>query len=158
VRTFSISCRSGESLKVSLRCNCNPKACQIRLIAIRLSPVPWLTACAPVGLAAWGAIQSLNHGLFDLLMFDLARRSWSRFIIQPLQTSPQKARPPLAHHAKRAANYFATGVSGSRPKPPERAEPAGRPRCATDSRRPCSSSVKLKGLRWASGSHLSLPS
>src|SRR5215831_16929792 len=38
-RTFSMSCGSGDSLKVSLRCGCNPKACQIRLTVIRLSPV-----------------------------------------------------------------------------------------------------------------------
>jgi len=38
-RTFSISNGSGDSLQVSVRCGCNPKACQIRLMVIRLSPV-----------------------------------------------------------------------------------------------------------------------
>jgi len=30
---------SGDSLNVSARCGCSPKACQIRLIVIRLSPL-----------------------------------------------------------------------------------------------------------------------
>jgi hypothetical protein len=37
--TFSISHGSGDSLNVSVRCGYRPKACQIRLIVIRLSPV-----------------------------------------------------------------------------------------------------------------------
>ena len=38
-RTFSISNGSGESLNVSVRCGCNPKARQMRLMVIRLNPV-----------------------------------------------------------------------------------------------------------------------
>ena len=38
-RTFSISNGSGDSLKLSVRCGCNPNARQIRLMAMRLSPV-----------------------------------------------------------------------------------------------------------------------
>ena len=38
-RTLSINCGSGDSLNVSVRCGCKPKACQIRLMVMRLSPV-----------------------------------------------------------------------------------------------------------------------
>ena len=38
-RTFSINSGSGDSLNVSVRCGCRPKACQMRLIVMRLKPV-----------------------------------------------------------------------------------------------------------------------
>src|SRR2546428_3603080 len=41
-RIFSMNSGSGDSLKVSLRCGCRPKARQMRLMVMRLSPV----ACA----------------------------------------------------------------------------------------------------------------
>src|SRR5436305_38582 len=38
-RTFSTNCGSLENLKFSTRCGCNPKACQIRTMAVCDSPV-----------------------------------------------------------------------------------------------------------------------
>ena len=38
-RTFGMSSGSFESLNVSLRCGCSPKACQMREIVLRLKPV-----------------------------------------------------------------------------------------------------------------------
>jgi hypothetical protein len=37
-RTFSMNSGSFDNLKVSLRCGCSAKACQIRLTVLRLSP------------------------------------------------------------------------------------------------------------------------
>ena len=51
-RTLSISNGSGDSLKHSVRCGCNPNARQIRLIVDRVSPLAVAAAEAPVGRAA----------------------------------------------------------------------------------------------------------
>lgn len=67
LRTLSIHCGSGDSLNVSVRYGCKPKACQIRLMVMRLSPValakPRVDQCVS---PRWCAFQGLDHNLLDL--------------------------------------------------------------------------------------------
>ena len=66
-RTFSINSGSGDSLNVSLRCGCNPKARQIRLIVMRLKPGGLRHAArAPVRRAARRRLQRADHHVLDL--------------------------------------------------------------------------------------------
>jgi hypothetical protein len=47
-RTFSTNCGSGESLKVSARCGCNPKVFQMRWIVVWDNPTSFAMArCDP---------------------------------------------------------------------------------------------------------------
>src|SRR5215471_9830528 len=67
-------------------------------------------AGAPVRLPAGRTLQCLDYDLLNLLVADLARRTWPGFVIQPLQTSLQKTGTPLPDHPFRATEFLSRGL------------------------------------------------
>src|SRR5215471_15616896 len=63
-------------------------------------------ARTPVSLTTRCAFQRLNDDLFDLLVTDLPRASWSRLIMKPVNPRLQKPRSPFPNHARRTPQLF----------------------------------------------------
>src|SRR5262249_53582417 len=97
-RTFSTNWGSLENLKFSTRCGCNPKACQMRTMAVCDSPVSAaIKSTAPVRAVLRHQFQCLGHHFFDLLVGNRARRPGPWLIQQPFQAFHAKALPPLTN-------------------------------------------------------------
>src|SRR5215217_7924346 len=96
-RTLSTNSGSVDSLNVSARCGCSPKAVQIRRIVVcEKAGRTCHRADRPVGRVSWPRAQRpLNHG-GDLLIVDRPGTSWSGFVQQALDTIPQEAPAPFA--------------------------------------------------------------
>ena len=110
-RTLSTSHGSGDSLNVSVRCGCNPKARQIRLMVALLRPVA-LGARAPVGGAPRGRFQSAHHHILDLCVVDATRGARPRFVGQAGDPVGQESGAPLADRGRR--HVQALGDAGRR--------------------------------------------
>ena len=54
----------------------------------------------------WSRLQRLRHDLLDLLVADLARGSWPRFIVQTFHSLRDKATSPLAHRGPHRVHLF----------------------------------------------------
>jgi hypothetical protein len=52
----------------------------------------------------------LDYDLLNLIVANLARRTWSRFVIQPFQTTLQETGAPLTDHPFRAAEFLSRGL------------------------------------------------
>jgi hypothetical protein len=106
-----MSSGSGESLKLSLRCGCKPKACRIRLMVRRLSLVALASSRVLQCVCPRGVLSRvLNHHLLDLVIADCARSSGARLVVKPFQPSSQEAATPLAAHTLRAAHLLRHGL------------------------------------------------
>src|SRR6516225_5352768 len=96
-RALSTNGGAVDSLKVSRRCGCSPKARQMRstlevempLCRAILRVLQWVAPARP-------ALQRLHNDMFDLGIVDRARSAWSRFVEQPVEAALDKAPTPLA--------------------------------------------------------------
>ncbi len=93
-RTMSTNSGSLDSLKVWLRCGCNPKAFHIRRIVICEKPVS--AAIDRIYQCVAGAQRALDHGR-NLIVADRARPAGARFVEQPVNAIGQKTLAPFAH-------------------------------------------------------------
>src|SRR5437660_1837835 len=100
--TFSTNCGSLENLKFSTRCGCNPKACQIRTMAVCDSPVfPAISR-----LLQWVLLSGIDSSVWVMTSSTSAfgnqsRGARSRFVQQPFQPTHPKAFPPLTRRRSR---------------------------------------------------------
>ena len=95
-RTLSTNSGSVDSLKVSTRCGCSPKAPNAPHARGRDTAVPRHAAGAPVRGCGRPALQRLHDDTFDLGVVDRARRARPRFVEQPVEAALDKAPAPLA--------------------------------------------------------------
>src|SRR6516164_4682363 len=96
-RTLSTNRGSVDSLRVSRRCGCSPKARQMRpTLEVEMPLVPRHAAGAPVRGSGRPALQRLHDDILDLGVVDRARRARPRFVEQPVEAALDKAPAPLA--------------------------------------------------------------
>src|SRR5579863_2934673 len=96
-RTFSMNCGSVDSLKVSLRWGCKPKARQIA--ADRTLGQPGALSerpRAPMRSVRRGGFQRQGQHALDGGIGDASRRAWTRFVEQSSQPVTDKPLSPLA--------------------------------------------------------------
>ena len=92
-RTFSINCGSVDSLNVSVRCGCRPKAFQIRCTALaRHARRRRHRANAPVRGIPRRGFQRLDHHRLDLVIGDAPRCATARLV----QQTPRHLQPRTA--------------------------------------------------------------
>ena len=95
-RTFSTNNGSDESLKVSTRCGCSPKACQMRLRSRARGRSLWPWSAGSSALRLSEAFQRLADRGCDLIVADLARRARARLVVEAIHPALREAIAPCA--------------------------------------------------------------
>ena len=140
-RTLSINCGSGESLNVSVRCGCKPKACQIRLMVMRLSPVALARPRVDQCVSPRGVLSNVRITTCSTCASLIgARRPRPWFVIQRFQTRLSKTERATCRPCSPSSATYGPTVLFSNPSahaiPPALAAPESdwlRARCASDS-------------------------
>ena len=117
-RTLGISNGSGDSLNVSVRCGCRPKACHTRLIVMWLKPVAFAISRVLQCVAPRGVVSSVRTITSSIACPDPAGRPGTRFVEQASHAVGHEARPPLAdrrgRHPQAARHHRVVAPLGAR--------------------------------------------
>src|SRR5215469_15588711 len=96
-RTLSTNIGSLDSLKVSRRCGCSPKARQMRPTLEVEMPLCRAMLRTPMRGIRWLTLQRLHDDALDFAVVDLARDARSRLVEQPAEPVLDKTLAPFAH-------------------------------------------------------------
>ena len=96
----------GDSLKVSSRCGCRPKARQIRCTLEVESPLALALPREDQWVASLGALSSVLTITASMRILDRPRRSRAGRIVKPVQPMLNETLAPLADRAFVDLNWF----------------------------------------------------
>src|SRR5215213_5911320 len=99
-RTFATKSGSADSLKVSARWGCRPKARQMRCTVEVDNPLALAMPRTPVRCTVRQALQGPDDHRLDAGVVHLARRTRARLVPQTLLPIGQEASAPLAHRRR----------------------------------------------------------
>ena len=100
-RTLSTNSGSVDSLKVSRRCGCSPKARQMRPTLEVEMPLCRAILRVLQWVAPAGRLSSVCTMTCSTLASSIVRGPWSRFVEQPVEAALDKAPTPLADGLRR---------------------------------------------------------